>query len=192
VDTEDDQDLMDTEDCEPVIRSVTQKRPRTLADRIGRPTKSRSALEVLQEKKVAQTTSKESVKKNAPKLGITQSKPTKTTSQRPDVEGAERLLQRALGAVQIQAFYTVSDALTVRTLWSSHKARAVSSGDAHLAVVADSVHHHIVSSEPLSLVGARLSFGGSTYAALIHLDSDTVLGLLQPADAYLAGLKSSD
>ena len=184
----DDEDLLDTEDCEPVIRSVTRKKPRSLAERIGRPSKSRSALEVLKDKKAQPTSKPVHVKNKAPvQLKAVQSAPVK---EHLDVQiNIERILRRVLGSVKVEAVHAVENSVTIETLWSAHKARALAVGDVNLAVVADLINQHNLSERSSALYGARIQFSENSYAAFIDIDSDVLLGLLQPADAYLAGLK---
>jgi hypothetical protein len=80
------------------------------------------------------------------------------------------------------------DRRVLNALWQAHKARAQATGDLALFVTAGVIVDASQRVGPSGLAVGEATVGGASYAAFVDVERGVLLGLVQPAAVYLAGL----
>ena len=83
---------------------------------------------------------------------------------------------------------TVSNPDVFTALWHAHRVRAAHEGNLAVVGVASALLHAIEQLPNGKLTAVHLEFEGSSFAAWVDTVSGTLLGVVEPADLYLAGL----
>jgi hypothetical protein len=100
----------------------------------------------------------------------------------------ESVLAAQLPGARAERPIPVSNADVFRALWLAHRARALHEGDGALLATASVLVDAIDRLPAGRLFAARVSLGGDTWAAWVDTDRGVLLGLVRPAEVYLAGL----
>jgi hypothetical protein len=80
------------------------------------------------------------------------------------------------------------DRRVLNALWQAHKARAQATGDLAVFVTAGVIVDASQRVGPSGLAVGEATVGGASYAAFVDVERGVLLGLVQPAAVYLAGL----
>jgi hypothetical protein len=175
------------EQPEPVeIKAAPQKtltkRKRSLADRVGRSSPTRSAMDVLKDQQPPSVKPVQQQKARAslsPAIEIIASR-----------EKAEAFVSELFGPVTVSWVGVVRDVATSQVLWRSHKARALATGDGALALAAAAMCRLMEDSTPDRWVILRVDLAGVDHAVWVDLITQNVVVAVEPAEVYLSGLSS--
>ena len=110
--------------------------------------------------------------------------PEETTST---CEPGQVVLDLIPGA-HIHRTLTVSNPDVFTALWRAHRVRAAHEGNLAVVGVASALLHAVQQLPNGKLTAVHLELEGTSFAAWVDSLSGTLLGVVEPADLYLAGL----
>ena len=88
----------------------------------------------------------------------------------------------------IQRTLTVSNPDVFSALWRAHQVRAAHEGSLAVVGVASALLHAVQELPSGKLTAVHLEHEGKSYAAWVNTVTGTLLGIVEPAELYLAGL----
>ena len=153
----------------------------SLANRIQKPPRSRSALEVLNA-----THAKPSCQTPGFQNIDTAETVTEASPKMPSMTVGD-ILKDAFGTIELRTVYRIENLQLNKDLWASHQARAVESGDIALCAAARTMRRALDIHSGNELRACRFRAKDIDYAAWVNVDTSAVLCVLSPADVYLMG-----
>jgi len=177
---EEGSEVEETEEVDPPLTlKVRSSGSRSLANRVHKPSKARSALEVLKASKVEQSPKTATPKGHSAPTGVRQvHSGTKTVDE---------ILRETFGTYDLRTVYRIENLQVNKALWASHHARAMDSSEYELCVAARGMRNALSIDSGEDLRACRIRTKGKEYAVWVSLKTGETLCVLSPADVYLMG-----
>lgn len=124
----------------------------------------------------------------APPVAVAPPAPVAAPVVRPVHVDPRAVIERRLPAFDLVEVRPVAQRDTFRALWTAHRVRAATEGDARMLVTADVLLDAASRVAPGALFGARIRRQDKEHALFLDASSGVLLGLTDQPDLYLAGL----
>lgn len=116
------------------------------------------------------------------------SRPGPAPAPAPPVQSAGAIVSAALPSAVIGAVSTVDNPVVFKAVWQSHRAQGAHRAEWGLVATACVLIDAADRVPAGSLQAVRIGLGGGEQAAFVDASRGTLLGIVGPADLYLAGL----